>query len=106
MSSTASAPFGRREGAKRSLTITGQVGLGRILSLRVATPPVRFDMTVSGASAAGSHLASQQAQSITQQHKRVRHPSVSEVQMQGANGAAMSGPTSNGKAGHRVDITA
>jgi len=63
-------------------------------------------MTVSAASAAGSHAMSQRAQSITQQHKRFRHPSVSEVQMQGANGAAMSGPTNNGKAGRKVDITA
>jgi len=62
-------------------------------------------MTLSGASAAGSYAMSQQAQSITQQHKRARHP-VSEVQMQGANAAAMSGPTDNGKAGLKVDITA
>lgn len=59
-------------------------------------------MTVSGASTASSSLASQQVPSITQ-HKRGRHPSVSEVQMQGAT----SGPaTSSGKAGHKVDITA
>jgi hypothetical protein len=64
-------------------------------------------MTVSGAFAAGSYAMSEQAQSITQQHKRVRHPSVSEVQMQGANGAAMSGPaSSSGKPGHKLDITA
>ena len=63
-------------------------------------------MTFSGASAAGSYAMSQQLPSITQ-HKHARHPSVSEVQMQGANGAAMSGPTSaSGKAGHKVDITA
>jgi hypothetical protein len=86
--------------------MAGQAGLGWVLSLRVATPPARPDMTLSGASVAGSYAMSQQAQSITQQHKRVRHPSVSEVHMQGANGA-MSGPaSSNGKAGHKVDITA
>ena len=87
--------------------MTGQVRLGWIFESARSDPrPLDPDMTVSGASAAGSHAMSQQVPSITQ-HKRVRHPSVSEVQMQGANGGAMSGPaSSSGKAGHRVDITA
>jgi hypothetical protein len=64
-------------------------------------------MSISGASAAGSYAMSQQAQSITQQHRRVSHPSVSEIHMQAANGVALSGPaSSSGKAGHKVDITA
>jgi hypothetical protein len=63
-------------------------------------------MTVSGASAASSSLASQQVPSITQ-HKRGRHPSISNVEMQGANAAGTSGPASpSGKARHKVDITA
>jgi hypothetical protein len=63
-------------------------------------------MTVSGGSAASSYLASQQVPSITQ-HKRGRHPSISDVEMQGANAAGASGSASpSGKAGRRVDITA
>jgi hypothetical protein len=60
-------------------------------------------MTVSGASAASSYAISQQAQSIAQP-KRGRHPSVSDVEMQGANAASPASPS--GKAAHKVDITA
>ena len=60
-------------------------------------------MTVSGASAASSYAISQQAQSITQP-KRGRHPSVSDVEMQGANAASTSSPS--GKAARKIDITA
>jgi hypothetical protein len=63
-------------------------------------------MTVSGASAASSSLASQPLPSIAQ-HTRGRHPSISDVEMQGANPAGASGAASpSGKARHKVDITA
>jgi hypothetical protein len=63
-------------------------------------------MTVSGASAASSYAISQQAQSITQP-KRGRHPSVSDVEMQGASAAGTSSPASpSGKAARKIDITA
>jgi hypothetical protein len=76
------------------------------LSLRVATPPAGFDMTVSGASVAGSYLASQQMQPLTQQ-KRTRHPSISDVKMEAADAANAPSPASpSGKAGHKIDITA
>ncbi len=59
-------------------------------------------MTVSGASGAGSYAMSQQVPSITE-HKRGRYPSISDVEMQGAN----SGPaTLSSKAAHKIDITA
>jgi hypothetical protein len=58
-------------------------------------------MTVSGASAAASYAASQQAQSLTA-HKR--RSSVAEVKMQSADAASTSSPT--GKTGRTVDIAA
>ena len=63
-------------------------------------------MTVFGASAASSYAIGQQAQSITQP-KRGRHPSVSDVDMQGADAANTSSPASPSRnAGRKVDITA
>jgi len=59
-------------------------------------------MIVAGIAAA-SPSAGQQVQSLMQ-HKSGRHPSIAEVDMQGANPVSMSGPI--GRPGHKVDITA
>jgi hypothetical protein len=63
--------------------------------------PCGHPMTVSGAAAAASNAASQQAQSLTA-HKR-RH-SISDVPMQGTSAASALSPT--GKTGRTLDITA
>ena len=60
-------------------------------------------MTVSAASSAIASGLSQQLQSLTQQ-KRGRHPSISDVDMQSSNAANT--PSTGGKAGNKVDITA
>jgi hypothetical protein len=60
-------------------------------------------MTVSAASSAIASGLSQQLQSLTQ-HKRSRHPSISDVDMQSSNAANT--PSTGGKAGNKVDITA
>jgi hypothetical protein len=62
-------------------------------------------MTTSGVSAVSSYAQSQQVQSLTQPHKKGRRPSISDVNMQGANGLralGSSGPT--GGSVHKVDI--
>ena len=60
-------------------------------------------MTVSAASSAIASGLSQQLQTLTQ-HKRGRHPSIGDVDMQSSNAANT--PSTGGKAGNKVDITA
>ena len=62
-------------------------------------------MTASGASAASSYALSQQIQSLTQPHKKSRHPSISDVDTQGANAASsLASPSPTAKSAHKVDI--
>jgi hypothetical protein len=64
-------------------------------------------MTTSGVSAASSYAQNQQVQSLTQPHKNGRHPSISDVAMQGANVISAPGSSSpTGKSLHKVDIQA
>ena len=62
-------------------------------------------MAVGGVSAASSHASSQQASSLAPHHHGGRHPhSFGDVDAQGSSVA--SAPSSTGKIGSKVNITA